>query len=101
MHNAVADSVDFVVARNAAVNGVGEFVKNSFYGLLMVDKSKFVGSLGAVGFLEFEESAGKADFFNTAFGKCITFFAFEVDKFIFYRAAARIENEYFHVFRGF
>ena len=92
----VAYGLDFVVRLNAAVGGVGEFCEDGLDGLKMVDFAQFVDSFATVGFLVFEETAGKTDFLYTAFGESGVFAAFEVDELIFYRAAARVENEDFH-----
>ena len=99
VHHAVAHGVDFAVALDAAFGFVGELAQHGFDGSFVVGEAEFHDVFAAVGAFVFQESVGKADFFHSAFGE--HFLAVGVDEFVFYRAAARVQNKYFHGCQAF
>ncbi len=73
VYHAVAHGVDLVIALDAALDGIGEQVEDGLDGCEVVDVAELVDGLAAVGRLVLEETVGKADLFDAAFGECFGF----------------------------
>ena len=90
MHHAVTYGVNLVEALDAAVIFAGEEVEDSLDGAIVVGDVEFDDFLRTVGKFKLDESAGKANFFDTTFGKDIV--SLNLDEFVFYGATSAVEH---------